>query len=233
MSKPRPIPAPQALLRLMQGNIRFHKNRSTGLMAIRRDARKLMLKSRGPFAIVLSCSDSRAPAEILFDQGLGDLFVIRVAGNIVAPSLIGSVEFAAATTQARLVVVMGHTECGAIKATYDVVEGKKPLLADNISDIVDRIQPHIHRLVARRSGSHSREEVLRDAVRANVLASADHLRHGSRYLEDLVRTHRIMIVGAEYDIKTGLVDFFDLPMPSSRPRRSTQKTSSKRGAKKR
>jgi carbonic anhydrase len=212
MRKPKPIPASSALLRLIQGNKRFVKNRSTGLLAIHRDTRRLKLKSRGPFAIILSCSDSRAPSEILFDQGLGDLFVIRVAGNVVAPSLIGSVEFAAATTQARLVVVMGHTQCGAIQTTFDAVQSKKPVISENISDIVERISPHIVRLVARNKGTVKREEILHEAVRANVLASADHLRHGSRFLEDMVRNEELMIVGAEYDIDTGLVDFFDLPI---------------------
>jgi len=218
MAKIKPIPAPKALDRLTQGNKRFVKNRSTGLLAVHRDVRKLLLKSRGPFAIVLSCSDARAPSEILFDQGLGDLFVIRVAGNVVAPSLIGSVEFAAATTQARLVVVMGHTHCGAIRATFDAVEGKKPVLSENIHDIVERIQPHIQRLVSRKNGAYKRDEVLRAAVRANVLASVDHLRHGSRFLEDMVRHNELMIVGAEYDIDTGVVDFFDLP--TSRKKRA-------------
>jgi carbonic anhydrase len=212
MAKAKPIPASKALIRLVQGNKRFVKNRRTGLLAVHRDIRKLMLKSRGPFAIILSCSDSRAPSEILFDQGLGDLFIIRVAGNVIAPSLIGSVEFAAATTQARLVVVMGHTQCGAIQATFDAVEGKKPLLSDNIYDIVERIRPHIQRIITRKKGSKKREEVLREAVRANVLASANHLRHASRFLEEMVRHNELMIVGAEYDIETGLVDFFDMPV---------------------
>jgi len=212
MTKIKGIPADKALQRLIQGNRRFVKNRSSGILSVDRDLRKLMLKSRGPFAIVLSCSDSRAPSEILFDQGLGDLFVIRVAGNVVAPSLIGSVEFAAATTQARLVVVMGHTQCGAIQATYDAVKGKKPALSENLSDIVERIRPHIQRLVARKKGSTKRADVLRDAVRANVLASADHLRHGSRLLEEMVLRKELHIVGAEYDIESGLVDFFDPPV---------------------
>ena len=224
MAKSKSISATQALQRLMLGNKRFVKNRSTGLLGVHRDIRKLMIKSRGPFAIILSCSDSRAPSEILFDQGLGDLFVIRVAGNVVAPSLIGSVEFAAATTQARLVVVMGHTQCGAIQATFDAIEGKKPLISDNISDIVDRIRPHIHmHAPPRKKGTQktalknnlgrtrSRETILRDAVRANVLASANQLRHASRFLEEMVRHKHLMIVGAEYDIETGEVDFFDMP----------------------
>jgi carbonic anhydrase len=213
MAKRIEITASKALARLEQGNKRFVKNRRTGVSAVHRDARKLMLKPRGPFAIILSCSDSRAPSEILFDQGLGDLFIIRVAGNIVAPSLIGSVEFAAATTEARLVVVMGHTQCGAILATFDALEGKKAVVSDHIQDIVDRIQPHIRRLVVRKKGVYKREEILRDAVRANVLASVDHLRHGSRFLEEMVLHKELMIVGAEYDIETGVVDFFDLPIP--------------------
>src|SRR3984957_12159566 len=142
MATSKLIPASKALDLLIQGNKRFVRNRSTGLLAVHRDARRLMIKSRGPFAIILSCSDSRAPSEILFDQGLGDLFVIRVAGNVIAPSLVGSVEYAAAMTDAQLVVVMGHTQCGAIQATFDAVDGKKPALSENIHDIVERIQPH-------------------------------------------------------------------------------------------
>jgi carbonic anhydrase len=230
MAIPKPVSAPKALLRLMTGNRRFIKTRSTGLLAVHRDARKLMLKSRGPFAIILSCSDSRAPSEILFDQGLGDLFVIRVAGNIIAPSLIGSVEFAAATTSARLVVVMGHTQCGAIQATYDAVAGKKPVLAENIRDIVDRIRPHMVRLVERKKPALKREEILRDATRANILASADHLRHGSRFLEDMVRSHELLIVGAEYNIETGLVEFIDLPGLPKGAAKSARKNAGKRKA---
>ncbi len=213
MAKLKPIPASKALLRLMQGNRRFIKNRTGKHLAVNSSIRKLVAKkTRGPVAIILACSDSRAPAEIVFDQGLGDLFVIRVAGNVVAPSLIGSVEFAAATTQARLVVVMGHTHCMAIHATFDAVEGKKTVLSDNIHDIVDRIRPHIDRVIRRKKGAKKTPQTVRDATRANILASADHLRHGSRFLEDMVRHQELMIVGAEYDIETGVVDFFDVPV---------------------
>lgn len=126
MSNIKAIPARQALLRLIQGNKRFVRKRRDGKSPAQKDAEWLKVKPRGPFAIILSCSDSRAPAEIVFDQGLGDLFVIRVAGNIVAPSQVGSVEFAAATTQAKLVIVMGHSQCGAIRATLDAMEGRHP-----------------------------------------------------------------------------------------------------------
>lgn len=212
MSHIKPIPAKQAFLRLIQGNKRFVKKRRAGKSAAQTDASWLQIKPRGPFAIILSCSDSRAPAEILFDQGLGDLFVIRVAGNIVAPSQVGSVEFAAATTQAQLVVVMGHTECGAVKATLDALEGNASVPTENIHSIVERIQPHIERLVSRKKkSSRKRDQIWRDAVRANVLASTDHLRHGSRFLEELVRAGKLVIIGAEYCIDSGVVEFFDNP----------------------
>lgn len=186
-----------------------------------------MLKSRPPFAIILSCSDSRAPSELLFDQGLGDLFVIRVAGNIVAPSIIGSVEYAAEVMKAQLVVVMGHTQCGAVQATYDAVQSKKPVFSENIHDIVLRIAPHIHGVIAQRKGKTDRAKLLRDAMRANVMASADHLRHGSRILEEKVRKNELMIVGAEYDIDSGMVDFFDIPTPALKAKAERKKKSAK------
>ena len=212
MSNIKPIPARQALTRLIQGNKRFVKKRGTKRVQAPRDADWLMVKPRGPFAIILCCSDSRAPAEILFDQGLGDLFVIRVAGNIVAPSQVGSVEFAAATTQAQLVIVMGHTECGAIKATLEAMEGKESGPAENVQAIVSRIRPHIERIVPRKKRFKMNDRIWRDAVRANTLASADHLRHGSRFLEEMVREKKLAIIGAEYCIDTGAVDFFDNPL---------------------
>src|SRR6204780_2417894 len=141
------ISAREALALLRRGNHRFVSDISSRDTFEGRARRLELASGQEPFAAILGCSDSRAPAEILFDQGLGDLFVIRVAGNVVAPSLIGSVEFAAATTQARLVVVMGHTQCGAIQATFDAVEGKKAALSENIYDIVERIRPHIHRII--------------------------------------------------------------------------------------
>lgn len=224
MSKAKSNQAEQALRRLIDGNKRFVRNRLNGKAAITRDEDWLKVKPQGPFAIILSCSDSRAPAEILFDQGLGDLFVIRVAGNIVAPSQVGSVEFAAATTQAQLVVVMGHTECNAIKATLDLMEGKKSVPAENVQAIVDRIQPHIEKVVSGKKRTKKKGQIWRDSVRANVLASTDHLRHGSQFLEELVRGKKIAIVGAEYCLESGAVDFFDNPLAKSpKPRRKTKK----------
>ena len=151
-----------------------------------------------PFAIILGCSDSRVPAEIVFDQGLGDLFVIRVAGNIVAPSQVGSVEFAAARYGSRLVVVLGHSQCGAILATMEELRMPTEQHSRNLRSIVDRVSPAI-------AGAATVEE----AVRANIRASVDHLRHGSEVLEQLIRDDGLVVVGAEYSLETGMVDFFD------------------------
>lgn len=162
-----------------------------------------------PVAIILGCSDSRVPAEIVFDQGLGDLFVIRVAGNIVAPSQVGSVEFAASQFGTRLVVVMGHSSCGAIIATIDAIRKPASEQSENVHSIVSRIRPCVEELVA---GDHADEDMLvQSAVRANIRQSANHLRHGSRLLEDLTANDGLVIVGAEYSLDTGHVDFFDVP----------------------
>lgn len=172
-----------------------------------------LASGQAPFAIVLGCSDSRVPAEIVFDQGLGDLFVIRVAGNIVAPSQVGSVEFAAERFGTRLVVVLGHSMCGAVTATLEEL-GRPSGQSSNLRSIVDRVRPSIEGLLATEL-RHDREALLRAAVRANIRASADHLRHGSRILEQLIAADGLLVVGAEYSLETGIVDFFDgVPTPA-------------------
>jgi len=202
------IPAREALERLREGNRRFASDtRSHG--ALTSQARRDELTSgQEPFAIILGCSDSRVPAELVFDQGLGDLFVIRVAGNIIAPSLVGSVEFAADLFSTRLVVVLGHSQCGAIKATLDELQRQTGTPSRNIQSIVDRVRPAVEGLV---TGDlrHDREALMRAAVRANIRASANHLRHGSEILEQLIEREGLLIVGAEYSLETGVVDFFD------------------------
>lgn len=194
-----------ALERLRDGNARFTRElRSLDAFGgrLRREA---LVEGQSPFAVVLSCSDSRVPSEIVFDCGLGDLFVVRVAGNVVAPSLVGSIEFAVSTFGTRLVVVMGHTRCGAIAATLDVVQGATPP-SPNLRDLVDRITPSV-KIIA--SSGRSRADVLRDATRANVAASVDNLRHGSALLEARVADGRLVVVGAEYSLESGEVAFFD------------------------
>jgi carbonic anhydrase len=168
------------------------------------------MESQRPFGIVLGCSDSRTLVETLFDAGIGELFVIRIAGNIVAPSVIGSIEFAASQFGSRLVVVLGHTRCGAVGATVEALETGLGPESKNIRSITDRIAPHIEGLVRPSSDAESsRDGLIREAIRANVRASADHLRHGSRILEDLVLAGRLAIMGAEYELETGAVHFFD------------------------
>ena len=169
-----------------------------------------MYKRQGqaPFAIILGCSDSRVPAEIVFDQGLGDLFVIRVAGNIVAPSQIGSVEFAAERFGTPLVVVLGHSQCGAVLATLEALEQPAGYQSRNLRSIVDRVRPSVEALLA--TGlKDDHEALVRQAVRANVRVAADHLRHGSEILEQLIQDGGFLVVGAEYSLETGIVDFFD------------------------
>ena len=202
------IPAPEALQRLRDGNRRFVSNvRSHDSLAS--EARRTEVAAgQEPFAIILGCSDSRVPAEIIFDQGLGDLFVIRVAGNIVAPSQIGSVEFAAERYGTRLVVVLGHSQCGAILATIDELTRPTINQSRNLHSIVDRVRPAVEPLL-RTELKRDPDALVRDAVRANVCISAGHLRHGSDVLEELIDKQRLAVVGAEYSLETGLVDFFD------------------------
>ncbi len=167
-----------------------------------------LLAGQEPFAIVLGCSDSRVPAEIIFDQGLGDLFVIRVAGNIVAPSQIGSIEFAAERFGTRLVVVLGHTLCGAILATLEELERPTESRSPHLRSIVDRIRPAVETLLETEL-RHNPAALVQHAVRANIRASVSHLRHGSQIIEQLIQSAGLLVVGAEYSLETGVVDFFD------------------------
>ena len=196
--------ARQALQVLQEGNRRFAANRFADKAV--ESQRQQSVDGQRPFAIVLGCSDSRVPAEIIFDQGLGDLFVIRVAGNVVAPSQIGSVEFAAAQFGTRLVVVLGHSRCGAVRATLDELDQAIENRSPNLRSIVDRIRPAVQPLMT--TGT-TVDELLPRAVRANVRAAADHLRHGSEIIESLIQDDGLLVVGAEYALETGEVEFFE------------------------
>jgi len=197
-----------ALARLKEGNRRFATGEWSGAELADGTRRAALVEGQNPFAIILGCSDSRVPAEIVFGQGLGDLFVIRVAGNVVAPSLVGSVEFAAEAFGTRLVVVMGHSDCGALKATLEALERPEETHSKNLRSIVDRIRPSFDALMATEL-RHDREALLREAGRANVRASVDHLRHGSGILERLIAREGLVVVGAEYSLATGRVAFLD------------------------
>ena len=199
----------EALERLREGNRRFVSDvRMRDIAATGQTRRAELAATQEPFAIILGCSDSRVPAEIVFDQGLGDLFVIRVAGNIVAPSQIESVEFAASRFGTRLVVVLGHSLCGAVLATMEELQRPQAGESHNLRSIVNRIRPAVAALLATEL-KRDPDALVRHAVRANIQASANHLRHGSEVLEHLIQTDGLLVVGAEYSLETGLVDFFD------------------------
>ena len=198
----------QALDRLREGNARFVADIRAHAAAISPARRHELAAGQEPFAILLGCSDSRVPAEIVFDQGLGDLFVIRVAGNIVASSQVGSVEFAAARFRTRLVVVLGHSQCGAVLATVEELQRPSANQSRALRSIVDRVRPSVEALLATEL-RHDPEALVREAVRANIRVSANHLRHGSELLEQLIQDDGLLVVGAEYSLDTGVVDFFD------------------------
>ena len=202
------ISAKEALELLREGNRRFASGVQNDGKLTTRMRRNELAAGQEPFAIVLGCSDSRVPAEIVFDQGLGDLFVIRVAGNIVASSQVGSVEFAAARFGTRLVVVLGHSQCGAVLATLEELQQATEDQSRNLRSIVDRVRPSVEALLATEL-RHDPDALVRHAVRANIRVSANHLRHGSEVLEQLIQTNGLLVVGAEYSLETGLVDFFD------------------------
>ncbi len=199
--------AEHALKRLKQGNRRFVSgeiDRGVLASAARRGA---VVDDQKPFAIILGCSDSRVPAEIVFDRGLGDLFVIRVAGNVVGPSQIGSIEYAAETFGTRLVLVLGHSQCGAVAATLRELQQPSEDRSPNLSDIVERISPAVEDLL---DGSNTDlESIMPAAVEANILASVEQLLHGSEMLESLVSSGGLRILGAQYSLETGEVTFYE------------------------
>ena len=202
------ITALEALTRLREGNRRFVAGEPSRTILVSHAHRAELAQGQAPFAIVLGCSDSRVPAEMIFDQGLGDLFVIRVAGNIVSPSQIGSVEFAAERFGTRLVVVLGHSQCGAVLATLEELQRPTASQSRNLRSIVDRVRPAVEGLL----GTELRRDpdtLVRHAVRANVGVAVSHLRHGSAILEHLTEHEGLVVVGAVYSLDTGQVEFFD------------------------
>ncbi|MBD2858690.1 carbonic anhydrase [Spongiibacter sp. KMU-158] len=201
------ISAKEALQRLKEGNARFVEKLNDDSTTTLPNKKPTLVEEQSPFAIILGCSDARVPAELVFDQGLGDLFVIRIAGNIVAPSGIGSVEFAALSFGTPLVVVLGHSNCGAVKATVDALSGNSKIPTSNLHSIVKRVRPAVETLLATdlKDNPH---ELIHQAVRANVRSSVEHLSSGSSTLEQLISDGKLMVVGAEYSLETGEVDFF-------------------------
>jgi carbonic anhydrase len=202
-----PISPRDALARLHAGNQRF-VNGTRCIEALTSPLRRHeLVDGQQPFAAILTCSDSRVPVELVFDQGLGDLFVIRVAGNVVAPSLVGSIEYATEVLSCNLVLVMGHSRCGAVKATLDVARGRSSVPSANIGDIIERIRPSVEPML--RNGSHDHPDLLDDAIAANVDNSVNYLRTQSPLLAQRLRDETLAVIGATYDIGTGSVSFFE------------------------
>jgi carbonic anhydrase len=199
------ISTEDALKRLRKGNERFVSDSSVFNKISHKNRCHSLIEDQDPFAIILGCSDSRVSSEIVFDQGIGDLFVIRVAGNIVAPSQIGSIEFAVERFGTRLVVVMGHSKCGAILATLEGLRQPIEGQSRNLRSIVDRIRPSLASLDI----DQDPETLLKQAVRANIHSSVSQLQNESRILEQLIKKGDLLILGAEYSLDTGIVDFFD------------------------
>lgn len=206
-------PAMTALARLREGNRRFVASMQSEENRLGHLQRAELVKGQNPFAIILGCSDSRVPAEIVFDQGLGDLFVIRVAGNIVAPSQIGSVEFAVEQFGVPLVVVLGHTHCGAVEATLQSLQQDEGMSSPHIAAIVQRIRPAVEPLMATRAAADP-QSLSASAVRANVEASVEQLLHGSTFLEEQAGAGSLLVVGAEYSLESGRVSFYGQSAPA-------------------
>ncbi len=201
------ISAEEALQRLVSGNQRFVSNTRAVDPASSQTRRNELVSGQHPFAVILGCADSRVPAEMVFDQDFGDLFVVRVAGNIVQPALLGSIEFAVQSFGTPLIVVLGHTQCGAVKATLDVIETSSKPDSPNLEAIVESIKPAVMPLT--KTLKDDKEALLAQAIRANIFSSADHLQRNSKVLEQLVQSNMIKIVCAEYSLDTGRVDFID------------------------
>ncbi len=205
-----------ALNTLKAGNQRFIANESHSESSNEGQARQAShsyLAGQNPLAIIVGCADSRVPVELIFSQGIGSLFVIRVAGNVVTPPQLGSVEYAVQSFETPLVVVLGHTHCGAVAATIDALERKDSPdsgnpISSNLMSIVDRISPAVSALMDT-SLRDDKVALNAQAIRANIQLAADHLRQESPVLEERISQKKLLIVGAEYSLETGIVDFFD------------------------
>jgi carbonic anhydrase len=191
-----------ALARLQEGNRRFIAGE--GIQRNYLQQMKETSAGQYPFAVVLSCIDSRSAPEIIFDQGIGDLFVARVAGNYAPVDMLGSMEFATKVAGAKLVVVLGHTECGAIKGACDNVE------LGNLTTVIQALRPAVDDVkdVPGERNSKNKQFVLA-VTQANVRRTVAGIRAGSPILRDLERTGQIKIVGAMHDIATGQVTFLN------------------------
>ena len=193
---------PQRVLEDMkQGNRRFLAGSRTARDY--RDQQRSSAAGQYPAAVTLGCVDSRAPAEIIFDAGIGDMFSARVAGNVVNDDFLGSLEFACAVAGAKLVVLFGHSACGAVKGAIDDVE------MGNLTGLLARIKPAISQTTFTGEKSSKNSAYVDAVARTNVLLGLQNIRRRSPILAELEKKHTILIVGAMYDLGTGAVEFLD------------------------
>lgn len=196
----------EALKRLKEGNDRFVQGvKSINSLLSHNQKAELADQGQRPYAIILGCADSRAPAETVFDAGLGDLFVVRIAGNIISPMGLGSIEFAAANFGTPLCVVLGHTKCGAVAATVEAVQKKKRAPSDHIQDIVLEIEPSVKLAIA--AGSKQDRPLVEEAARLNVVRNMERILERSSILSSLAEKDLFKVVGGVYNLHTGYVEF--------------------------
>ncbi|PJE79859.1 Carbonic anhydrase 2 [invertebrate metagenome] len=199
------LSAEAALHVLKEGNQRFISGNNTHIRQTP-EQRQELAKGQHPFAVILACSDSRVPVEQIFDQPAGSIFVVRVAGNIAAPTQIGSIEFALTQFDSPLIIVMGHTNCGGIQSAIDVIMNPQQPLSPNLRAITDRIIPSIEPMVKSLDHNH-RKELVANAVKENVRVAVKHLQHNSATIEERIRHNQVCILGAEFSQATGKVQF--------------------------
>lgn len=199
---PQDIKPMEALHLLKKGNFRFINN-----LKVNRDLLEMVNETKDgqwPFAAILSCMDSRTSAELVFDQGLGDVFSIRIAGNVITEGILGSLEYATAVAGSKLIVVLGHTKCGAIKGACDNVK------MGNLTSLIERIQPAVakeHTIKENRTGSNN--DFVTEVAVINVMNSVDAIMKQSEIIRKLVDDGSVGIVPAMYDVVTGHVTFYE------------------------
>jgi carbonic anhydrase len=192
---------------LIKGNKRFLSGvKSIESFASTAKLKELAKRTQSPFSIVLTCADSRVPVEAIFDLGLGDLFVLRVAGNVVSPELIASVEYAASNLSTPLCLVMGHTGCGAVDAAVSFSNNDLRSPSKNISHLLEKILPSV--LDSKMElGNFSREELVKLTTVKNVKTSAKAILENSSLLKNMVSQSKFAVVEAVFDLQTGVVNF--------------------------
>lgn len=198
----------EALKELREGNRRFVSGEADAESLARRSHRPDLAAGQDPIAIILACSDSRVPVEMVFDRGFGDLFVVRVAGNVSGPTPIGSIEYAVEQFGTPLVVVLGHSRCGAVMTTLAELAGELALRSPGLRAIVDRVRPAVEPILVANGNPHD-PGVIEQSVRANIRASVRRLSNSSGLLERRIDAGQLIVVGAEYSIETGVVEFLD------------------------